>query len=73
MQTGAKRVTFAKYNLKKWIPQVEVEFEKTARKYKEEEVIDMREKPEIEQELVKTHEETYTKKELCDKRMASRD
>ena len=69
---GEKRVTFAKYNLKKWIPEIQVKFEKTSRIEKKK-VIDMREKPEIEEELVKTHEEIYTKKELCDKRMASRD
>jgi len=71
MIKGPKKVTFAKYNLKKWIPEVEEEFKKTPRK--ELVPIDMREKPEIEQELIKTHEDTYSKKELCDKRMASRD
>jgi hypothetical protein len=66
-----KKVTFAKYNLKKWIPETEEEFKKTPRR--EAIPIDMREKPEIEEELVKTHEDIYTKKELCDKRMANRD
>ena len=73
MNVGPKRVTFAKYNLKKWHPSVESEYKKTLRTEKKKEVIDMREKPPIEEELVKTHEKTYTKKELCDKRMASRD
>jgi|TARA_B110000914_G_C15497460_1_gene464067 hypothetical protein len=68
-----KKVTFSKYNLRKWYPSVESEYKKTLRTKKEEKPIDMREKPEIEEELVKTHEKTYTKKELCDKRMASRD
>ena len=71
MMKGPKKVTFAKYNLKKWMPETEEEFKKTPRK--EMQPIDMREKPEIEEELVKTHEDIYTKKELCDKRMASRD
>ena len=52
MIKGPKKVTFAKYNLKKWIPEVEEEFKKTPRK--ELVPIDMREKPEIEQELIKT-------------------
>ena len=73
MNVGPKRVTFAKYNLKKWHPSTEVEYKKTLRTEKKSEIIDMREKPPIEEELVKTHEKTYTKKELCDKRMASRD
>ena len=73
MNVGPKKVTFAKYNLKKWHPSVEAEYKKTLRTEKKKEVIDMREKPPIEEELVKTHEKTYTKKELCDKRMASRD
>ena len=73
MNVGPKRVTFAKYNLKKWQPSIEVEYKKTLRTEKKAEVIDMREKLPIEEELVKTHEKTYTKKELCDKRMASRD
>ena len=73
MKVGPKRVTFAKYNLKKWHPSIEVEYKKTLRTEKKKEVIDMRAKPPIEEELVKTHEKTYTKKELCDKRMASRD
>ncbi len=73
MNVGPKRVTFAKYNLKKWQPSIEVEYKKTLRTEKKSEIIDMREKPPIEEELVKTHEKTYTKKELCDKRMASRD
>ena len=73
MSAGAKRVTFAKYNLKKWHPSIEVEYKKTLRTEKKSEIIDMRELPPIEEELVKTHENTYSKKELCDKRMASRD
>jgi len=73
MKVGPKKVTFAKYNLKKWHPSVEAEYKKTLRTEKTKEIIDMREKPPIEEELVKTHEKTYTKKELCDKRMASRD
>ena len=73
MNVGPKRVTFAKYYLKKWQPSIEVEYKKTLRTEKKSEIIDMREKPPIEEELVKTHEKTYTKKELCDKRMASRD
>ena len=73
MKVGPKKVTFAKYNLKKWHPSIEAEYKKTLRTEKKKEVIDMREKPQIEEELVKTHEKTYTKKELCDKRMASRD
>jgi len=71
MMKGPKKVTFAKYNLKKWIPETDEEFKKTPRR--ELRPIDMREKPEIEEQLVKTHEDIYTKKELCDKRMASRD
>ena len=73
MNVGPKKVTFAKYSLKKWHPSVEAEYKKTLRTETKKEVIDMREKPPIEEELVKTHEKTYTKKELCDKRMASRD
>ena len=72
MNVGPKRVTFAKYNLKKWHPSIEVEYKKTPRNEKKE-IIDMRELPPIETELVQKHEKTYTKKELCDKRMASRD
>ena len=68
-----KKVTFSKYNLRKWYPSVESEYKKTLRTKKEEKIIDMREKLGVEEELVKTHEKTYTKKELCDKRMASRD
>ena len=67
-----KKVTFSKYKLQKWYPSVESEYKKTPRN-KNEKIIDMRDKPPIEEELVKTHEKTYTKKELCDKRMASRD
>ena len=70
MKIGPKKVTFAKYNLKKWT--MDVEYEKTKRIKEPTERIDMREKN-IEEELVNKHEETYTKKELCDKRMASRD
>ena len=51
-----KKVTFSKYNLRKWYPSVESEYKKTLRTKKEEKIIDMREKPEIEEELVKTHE-----------------
>ena len=72
MNKGPKRVTFAKYNLKKWHPTVELEYKKTMRNEKKPEVIDMRDTP-IEEELVQQHETTYTKKELCDKRMANRD
>ncbi len=72
MNKGPKRVTFAKYNLKKWQPSVEVEYKKTLRNNKPHEVVDMRDKP-IEEELVEQHELTFTKKELCDKRMANRD
>ena len=68
-----KKVTFSKYNVRKWYPSLETEYKKTLRTKKKEKPIDMREKPEIEEELVKTHEKIYTKKELCDKRMASRD
>ena len=71
MNTGPKKVTFARYSLKKWHPSVEVEYKKTMRN-KKPEIIDMRDTP-IEEELVQKHEKTYTKKELCDKRMASRD
>ena len=73
MNTNPKKVTFAKYSLKKWHPSVELEYKKTMRNCKNSDRIDMREKPPIEEELVKTHEKTYTKKELCDKRMANRD
>ena len=73
MNVGPKKVTFAKYSLKKWHPSVEIEYKKTPRTEKKSEIIDMRELPPIEEELVKTHENTYSKKELCDKRMASRD
>ena len=66
-----KKVTFAKYNLQKWTIDEDV-CEKTKRNKEIPEIIDMREKN-IEEELVNKHEETYTKKELCDKRMASRD
>ena len=70
MNIGPKKVTFAKYNLKKWT--MDVDYKKTKRMKEPTEIIDMREKN-IEEELVNKHEETYTKKELCDKRMASRD
>ena len=50
MNKGPKRVTFAKYNLKKWQPSVEVEYKKTLRNNKPHEVVDMRDKP-IEEEL----------------------
>jgi hypothetical protein len=66
-----KKVTFAKYNLQKWTIDEDV-YEKTKRKKEPPEIIDMREKN-IEEELVNEHEETYSKKELCGKRMASRD
>ena len=66
-----KKVTFAKYNLKKWTIDEDV-CEKTKRNKEIPEIIDMREKN-IEEELVNKHEEIFTKKELCDKRMASRD
>ena len=72
MNIGPKRVTFAKYNLKKWHPSVELEYKKTMRNDKKPDIIDMRDKP-IEEEVVQKHETTYTKKELCDKRMANRD
>tara|TARA_R110001592_G_scaffold98172_1_gene280632 strand:- start:1392 stop:1721 length:330 start_codon:yes stop_codon:yes gene_type:complete len=69
-----KKVTFSKYNLQKWYPSVENEYKKTLRGTKNnEKMIDMRDKPPIEEELIQTHEKTYTKKELCDKRMANRD
>ena len=70
MKVGPKKVTFAKYNLKKWT--MDTDYQKTERIKEPTEIIDMREKN-IEEELVNKHEETYTKKELCDKRMASRD
>ena len=70
MNIGPKKVTFAKYNLKKWT--MDVDYKKTKRMKEPTEIIDMREKN-IEEELINKHEETYTKKELCDKRMASRD
>ena len=70
MNVGPKKVTFAKYNLKKWT--MDTDYQKTERIKEPTEIIDMREKN-IEEELVNKHEETYTKKELCDKRMASRD
>ena len=66
-----KKVTFAKYNLKKWTIDEDI-CEKTKRKKEIPEIIDMHEKN-IEEELVNKHEDTFTKKELCDKRMASRD
>ena len=66
-----KKVTFAKYNLTKWTIDEDI-CEKTKRNKEITEIIDMREKN-IEEELVNKHEETFTKKELCDKRMASRD
>ncbi len=72
MNNHQKRVTFAKYNLKIWHPSVEQNYKKTLRTEKKE-IIDMREKPVIEEELINIHENTYTKKELCDKRMANRD
>ena len=72
MNIGPKKVTFAKYSLKKWHPSVESEYKKTMRNEKKAEIIDMRDKP-IEEVLVQQHETTYTKKELCDKRMANRD
>ena len=70
MKVGPKKVTFAKYNLKKWT--MDVDYQKTKRIKEPVEIIDMREKN-IEEELVNKHEDTFTKKELCDKRMASRD
>jgi hypothetical protein len=72
MNKGPKKVTFAKYNLKKWHPIEELEYKKTMRNEKKPDVVDMRDTP-IEEELVQQHEKTYTKKELCDKRMANRD
>jgi hypothetical protein len=66
---GEKKATFSQYTLKKW-SSTDDKYEKTPRKEKE--VIDMREKN-IEEELIQTHENTFTKKELCDKRMANRD
>ena len=66
-----KKVTFAKYNLKKWTIDEDI-YEKSGRNKETRNIIDMRNKN-IEEELVQEHEETYSKKELCDKRMASRD
>ena len=65
-----KEVSFSKYNLIKWSKDNE-KCVKTKRNNNSD-TIDMREKN-IEEELVSEHEETYSKKELCDKRMASRD
>ena len=75
-----KRVTFApQYSISKWSPSIKQEIEKTFR-----EVIDMRSKQGIEEELVTKHEKDYIKKdfydkkecnkrELCSKRIADRD
>ena len=71
MNNGKKRVTFAKYKLKKWSI-IGEKYEKTIRKPKDVKVIDMREKN-IEEELIQEHEEIYNKKEECSKRMANRD
>ena len=38
MNVGPKRVTFAKYNLKKWHPSTEVEYKKTLRTEKKSEI-----------------------------------
>ena len=43
MNNGKKRVTFAKYKLKKWSKNDE-KYEKTIRKSKDVKVVDMREK-----------------------------
>jgi len=66
-----KKVTFAKYNLTKWTIDMDI-YKKTERNKETRKIIDMRNKN-IEEELVQEHEEIYSKKELCDKRMASRD
>ena len=75
-----KRVTFApQYSISKWSPSIKQEIEKTFR-----EVIDMRSKQGIEEELVTKHEKDYVKKdfydkkecnkrELCSQRIANRD
>lgn len=75
-----KRVTFApQYNISKWSPSIKQEIEKTFR-----EVIDMRKKQGIEEELVTKHEKNYVKtdfydkkeynkRELCSQRIANRD
>ena len=67
-----KKVRFVKYNLKRWVPTVKVEYEKTPRKEKTE-IIDMRDKN-IEEELIQNHEKMHSnKKELSSQRMAQRD
>lgn len=58
------------YNLKKWETKDNIEILKTKREKK---IIDMREKN-IEEELIGKHEKIYSnKKDLSNKRMASRD
>ena len=65
-----KRVTFAKYIIHRWEPEINEKFEKTKR---ENNLIDMREKN-IEEELIQKHERIYSnKKDLSNQRMASRD
>ena len=67
-----KKVRFVKYNLKRWVPTAEVEYDKTPRKEKTE-TIDMRDKN-IEEELIQNHEKMHSnKKELSSQRMAQRD
>ena len=71
MNIGPKKVTFAKYNLKKWT--MDVDYEKTKRINEPTERIDMREKN-IEEELIQNHEKMHSnKKELSSQRMAQRD
>ena len=65
-----KKVTFApQYKILKWTPNKDYEIEKTWR-----EIIDMRSKECIEEELIHQHETDYgNKREICSKRMACRD
>ena len=64
-----KRVTFAKYTIHRWEPEINEKFEKTKR---ENNLIDMREKN-IEEELIQKHERIHSnKKDLSNQRMASR-
>ena len=64
-----KRVTFApQYNISKWSPSIKQEIEKTFR-----EVIDMRSKQGIEEELVTKHEKDFVKKDFYDKKSVTKE
>ena len=65
-----KKVRFMpQYEYLKWNPDKNYKLEKSWRG-----IVDMRENPNIEEELVKKHEDAYgNKREICSRRLASRD